>query len=79
MLVRSNVRITGEFSHFLVLHLVRLFGIPLKLEVSIKGSQGGGFCCATGYYWYFSGEVMLGVVGSRSVMIAAWKRLMMGV
>ena len=37
MLVYSNVRITGEFSYFLVSHLKRLFGIPLKLEVSIKG------------------------------------------
>ena len=36
MLVCSNVRITKEFSNFLVSHLMRLFRIPLKLEVSIK-------------------------------------------
>ena len=51
----------------------------MKLEVSIKGLQGGGFLCATGYYWYFSGEVWLGVVESWSFMIAAWKRLTKGV
>ena len=38
MLAHSNVHIIGEFSHFLVLHLMQLFGITLKLEVSIKGS-----------------------------------------
>ena len=43
MLVCYNVRITGEFSNFLVPHLMRLFGIPLKLEVFTKGLQGGGF------------------------------------
>ena len=37
MLVCSNVRITREFSNFLVSHLMRSFGILLKLEVSIKG------------------------------------------
>ena len=50
---------------------MRLFRIPLKLEVSIKGLQGGEFRCATGYYWYFSGEVWLGVAKSRSFRIAA--------
>ena len=79
MLVRSNVRITEEFSCFLVSHLMRLFGIPLKLEVSIKGLQGGGFRCATGYYWYLCREVWLGVAESRSFMITAWKRLTKGV
>ena len=79
MLVCSNVRITGEFSSFLVSHLMRLFGIPLKLEVHIKGLQGGRFLCATGYYWFFSEEVWLGVVGSRTFMIVAWKRLTKGV
>ena len=33
MLVCSNVRIIREFSNFLVSHLMRLFGIPLKREV----------------------------------------------
>ena len=79
MLVCSNVHITGEFSIFLVPHLMRLFGIPLKMEVSIKGLYGGRFLCATGYYWFFSGEVWLGVAGSRTFMIAAWKRLTKGV
>ena len=53
MLVCSNVRITREFSNFLVSHLMRSFEILLKLEVFIKGLQGGGFLCATGYYWFF--------------------------
>ena len=43
MLVCSKVRITGEFSNFLVSHLMRSFGILLKLEVSIKGLQGARF------------------------------------
>ena len=64
MLVCSNVRITEEFSSFLASHLMQLFGIPLKLEVSIKGLQGGEFLCATGYYWFFSGDFWLGVAGS---------------
>ena len=79
MLVRSNVCIIGEFSRFLVSHLMRLFRIPLKLEVSIKGLQGGKFRCAIGYYWNFSGEFWLGVARSRSIMIATWKRLTKGV
>ena len=58
---------------------MRLIRIPLKLEVSIKGLQGGRFRCAIGYYWCFSGEVWLGVVESRSFMSAAWKRLTKGV
>ena len=57
MLVCSNVGIKEEFSNFLVSHLMWSFGIPLKLEVSIKGLQGGRFLCATGYYWFFSREV----------------------
>ena len=56
MLVCSNVRITGEFSSFLVTHLMLLFGITLKLEVSIKGLHGGGFLCATGYYCFSAGR-----------------------
>ena len=56
-----------------------LFGIPLKLKVSIKGLQGGRFFYATGYYWFFSGEVWLGFVRSRTFMIVAWKRLTKGV
>ena len=49
MLVRSNVRITDEFSNFFVSHLMQLFGILLRLGVFIKGLQGGGFLYATGY------------------------------
>ena len=85
MLGCSNVRITEEFPSFLMSHLMRLFGIPLRLEVSIKGLQGGGggggggFLCAIGCYWFFSGEVWLGVVGSQTSVIAAWTRLMKGV
>ena len=63
MLVCSNVRITGNFL-FSVSHLMQLFGITLKLEVSIKGLQGGGFLCATGYCWFFSGEIWLCVAGN---------------
>ena len=40
MLGCSNVRITREFPSFLMSHLMRLFGIPLRLEVSIKGLYG---------------------------------------
>ena len=75
MLVCSNVHITREFSKSLVSHLMWLFEIPLKLEVSIKGLQGGGFLCASSYYWFFRGEVWLGVAWSRTFMISAWKRL----
>ena len=57
---------------------MQLFGIPLKLEVSIKGLQGDGFLCAIGYYWFFSREVWLGIVGSRTFVIVAWKRLTKG-
>ena len=58
---------------------MKLFVIPLKLEVSIKGLQGSGFLCATGYFWFFSGEIWLGIARSQTFMIAAWKRLMKGV
>ena len=37
MLGCSNVHITGDFPSFLISYLMRLFGIPLRLEVSIKG------------------------------------------
>ena len=77
MLVCSNVRITGEFSNFLVSHLMRSFGILLKLEVSIKGLHGGRFLCATGYYWFCSGEVSR--CRESDFMIVAWKRLTKGV
>ena len=40
---------------FSVSHLMQLFEVPLKLEVSIKGLQGGGLLCATGCCWFFSG------------------------
>ena len=77
MLVCSNMRITGKFSNFLVSHLMWLFGILLKLEVLIKGLQGGGFLCATGYYWFFSGKVSR--CRESDFMIAAWERLTKGV
>ena len=72
MLVHSNVRIIGEFSNFLVSHLMRSLGILLRLGVSIKGMQGGGFLCATGYCWLFSVEVSC--CRESDFMIAAWKR-----
>ena len=37
MLGCSSVHLTGEFPSFFKLHLMRSFGIPLRLEVSIKG------------------------------------------
>ena len=37
-----------EFTNFLDSHLLWSLGIPLRLEVSIKGLVGGGFLCATG-------------------------------
>ena len=58
---------------------MQLFGVPLKLKVSIKGLQGGGFLCATGYCWFFNGEIWLGDAKHyccRSSLIAPWKRLM---
>ena len=33
----SDVHITREFPSFLMSHLMQLFGIPSRLEVSIKG------------------------------------------
>ena len=51
----------------------------MKLEVSIKGLQGGRFLCVTGYCRFFGGEIWLGVTVSRTFMVAAWKRLMKGV
>ena len=66
---------------FSVSHLMQLFGVPLKLEVSIKGLQGGGLLCATGWYWFFSGKIWLDVAGHCrccTFLIASWKRLMKG-
>ena len=37
-----------EFTNFLDSHFLWLLGIPLRLEVSIKGLVGGRFLCATG-------------------------------
>ena len=51
----SNVRITGEFSIF-GLHLIQLFGGPMKLGVSIRGLQGGGFLCASSWCGFLVGE-----------------------
>ena len=37
-----------EFSNFLDSHLMWLLVMTLRLEVSIKGLEGGGFLYATG-------------------------------
>ena len=79
MLGCSNVHIIGEFPSFLKPHLMRLFGIPLRLEVSIKGLQEEGFFCAIGYYWFVSEVVWLGVAGSRTFVIPVWTRTMKSV
>ena len=42
-----------EFSNFLDSHLMWSLGIPLKVEVSIKGLEGGGFLCAISNFWFF--------------------------
>ena len=55
-----------EFSNFLDSHLLWSLGIPLRLEISIKGLVGGGFLCATGNPWSFNGEGQLGVGGSQT-------------
>ena len=49
----SNVHITGEFLSFLMSHLMQLFGIPSRLEVSIKGLQEKEFFCANGLLLVF--------------------------
>ena len=80
MLVCSNVRITGAFSIFGVTFDVVVWD-SLKLEVSIKGLQSGGFLCVTGYCWFFSREIWFCFVGhyqSQTFLIAAWKRLVKG-
>ena len=59
-----------EFSNFLDSHLMWLLRIPLRLEVSIKGLEGGGFLCANGNFWFFSLWAWLGVAGSQTWMIA---------
>ena len=46
----SNVHIAGEFPSFLMSHLMQLFGIPSRLEISIKGLQEEELFCANGYY-----------------------------
>ena len=38
-----------DFYNFLDSHLMWTLGIPLRLEVSIKGLEGGRFLCAIGY------------------------------
>ena len=75
MLGCSNVQFTGEFPSFLKSHLMRLFGIPLRLEVSIKVLQEEGFFCAIVYYWFFSGVVWLGVAWRRTSAIVVWTRM----
>ena len=55
-----------KFSNFLDSHLLWSLGIPLRLEVSIKGLEGGGFLYATGNPWSFSEEGWLDVVGSQT-------------
>ena len=47
-----------------------LLRIPLRLEVSIKGLEGGRFLCATGNPWSFNGKGRLGVVGSQTWRIS---------
>ena len=59
-----------EFSNFLDSHLMWLLGIPLRLEVSIKDLESGGFLCAIGNFWFFIMWAWLGVVGSQTWMIA---------
>ena len=49
------MNITGEFPSVLMSHWMQFFGIPLRLEVSIKGVQKEGFFCANGDYWFFTG------------------------
>ena len=53
----SDVHITGEFPSFLMSHLIQLFRIPSRLEISIKGLQEEEFFCGNGYYWFFRGVV----------------------
>ena len=62
MLVCSNV----NFLTFWDSNLMWTLGIPLRLEVSIKGSEGGGFLYATSNPWSFSGKGRLGVAGSQT-------------
>ena len=62
MLVCSNM----NFLTFWDSHLMWSLGIPLRLEVSIKGLEGGGFLCVIGNPWSFSGKDRLGVVGSQT-------------
>ena len=45
-------------------------GIPLRLKDSIKGLEGGGYLCATGNPWSFSGNGRLGVARSQTWRIA---------
>ena len=66
MLVCSNV----NFLSFWDSHLMWSLGIPLRLEVSIIGFEGGRFLYATGNPWSFSGKGRLGVVGSQTWRIA---------
>ena len=55
---------------FLKSHLMLLFGIPSRLEISIKGLQKVGFLCAISYYWFVNEVVWLGVARSRTAAIA---------
>ena len=59
-----------ESSNFLDSRLMWSLGIPLRLEVSIKGLEGGRFLYATDNPWSFSGKGRLGVVGSQTWRIA---------
>ena len=38
------------------LHLMHLFGVSMKLGVSIRGLRGGGFLCASGWCVFIVGE-----------------------
>ena len=55
-----------EFFNFLDSHLLWSLGIPLRLEVSIKGLVGGEFLCAIGNPLSFNGEGRLGIGGSQT-------------
>ena len=65
MLVCSNV----NFLTFWDSHLIRWLGIPLRLAISIKCLEGGGFLYATGNPWSFNGKGRLGVAGSQTLRI----------
>ena len=50
--------------------MMQSLGIPLRLEVSIKGLEGGGFLCATGNPWSFRWKCRLSIAESQTWRIA---------